>query len=38
MSNDLTPLCATMLVTYIAEYIPIIAVVGVACSETLVAI
>lgn len=30
MSNVLAPLFATMLVTYIAEYIPIMAVVGVA--------
>lgn len=37
MSNDLTPLSATMLVTCVAEYIPIMAVVGVAWSETLVA-
>lgn len=31
------PLSATMLVTYIPEYVPIIAVVGVAWSEILVA-
>lgn len=30
MPNDLTSLSATMLVTYIAEYIPIMAEVGVA--------
>lgn len=37
MSNDLAPLSATMLVTYIVEYIPRMAMVGVAWSEILVA-